>query len=134
MCLFFHFRLYPATNCSVSLKFWRSPLTPALPDVFFCIFALRLLDLSPSHHVHHEQFFLLRDERLKIDGPVTKVPFPKGCRKLRVYSYAWFEKEKEWRVIRDKVCTWGRRKKTYTLMVTNQMVESFQLLSAGGLE
>lgn len=101
---------------------------------FFCIFALRLLDLSPSHHVHHEQFFLLRDERLKIDGPVTKVPFPKGCRKLRVYSYAWFEKEKEWRVIRDKVCTWGRRKKTYTLMVTNQMVESFQLLSAGGLE
>lgn len=80
------------------------------------------------------QFFVLRDERLKVDGPVTKVPFPKGCRQLRVYTYAWFEKDKEWRVIRDKVCTYGRRRKTYTLMVTNQMVEPFELLSAGGLE
>lgn len=75
-----------------------------------------------------QQYFILRDERLKGDGEsVTKVRFPKGCRQLRVYSYAWFEKEREWRVIRNEVCKNGRRGKTYTLTCQNDTVEPFEL-------
>lgn len=60
-------------------------------------------------------------------GGGTKVRFPKGCRQLRVYSYAWFEKEEEWRVIRDKLCKNGRRGKTFTLTCRNDTVEPFEL-------
>lgn len=70
---------------------------------------------------------MLQDERLKGDCTVAKVRFPKGCRQLRVYCYAWFEKEKEWRVIRDKLCNNGRRRKTFTLKATNATVEPFEL-------
>ncbi len=129
MCFFGFFPFPPGLFRSV-LSHAARALLSHLPFFFGC----RHPDLGVNHASHGGQFFVLRDERLKIDGSVTKVPFPKGCPQLRVYSYAWFEKEKEWRVIRDKVCTWGRRKKTYTLVVTNQMVESFELLSEGGLE
>lgn len=74
-----------------------------------------------------DQYFVLRDERLNGDGAVAKVPFPKGCRQLRVYCYAWFEKQKEWRVIRDKLCSNGRRKKTFALKATNATIKPFEL-------
>lgn len=64
---------------------------------------------------------------MKDNCTVAKVPFPKVCRQLRVYCYAWFEKEKEWRVIRDKLCKNGRREKTFTHTATNPTVASFEL-------
>lgn len=92
---------------------------PASNVQTFPVFLIRLSD---------DQYFVVRDERLTGDGAKAKVPFPKRCRQLRVYCYAWFEKEKEWRVIRDKLCNNGRRKKTVTLRATNATVKPFELL------
>lgn len=84
-------------------------------------------DMINAENALDNEYFVLRDERLKGDRAAGKVPFPKGSRQLRVYCYAWFEREKEWRVIRDKLCKNGRRKKTFTLKATNGTVEPFEL-------
>lgn len=84
-----------------------------------------MVRLAPN--LSNEQYFVLRDERINGGGALAKVRFPKRCRQLRVYCYAWFEKEKEWRVIRDKLCSNGRRKKTFTLKATNTTIRPFEL-------
>ncbi|CAN0339710.1 unnamed protein product [Ectocarpus fasciculatus] len=82
-------------------------------------------DVINAEHALDDEYFIRRDYR---PDPATakKLRFPKGSRQLRVYTYAWFERQKEWRVFRDKVCDNGRGKR-FRISATNQCVEPFEM-------
>ncbi|CAM9779189.1 unnamed protein product, partial [Scytosiphon promiscuus] len=83
-------------------------------------------DIISAETALDQEYFVMRDYRPVVAAAGVKVRFPKGCRKLRVYAYAWFEKEQEWRVIKDKICKNGRSKR-FTITATNETVEPFEM-------
>ncbi|CAM9779261.1 unnamed protein product [Scytosiphon promiscuus] len=86
----------------------------------------RARDMINAENALDHEYFVIRDCR---PGATTgiKVCFPGGCRQLRVYAYAWFEKEQEWRVIKDKICDNGRGRTRFTLSASNETVQPFEL-------
>ncbi|CAN0167059.1 unnamed protein product [Ectocarpus sp. 6 AP-2014] len=82
-------------------------------------------DVINAEHALDDEYFLRRDHRPDA-ATAKKLQFPKGSRQLRVYAYAWFEKQKEWRVFRDKVFDNGRGKR-FRISTTNQCIEPFEM-------
>ncbi|CAM9779332.1 unnamed protein product [Scytosiphon promiscuus] len=82
-------------------------------------------DMINAENALDQEYFVMRDYRPD-PGSGVKVRFPKGCRHLRVYAYAWFKNEQEWRVIKDKICKNGRFTR-FTISATNETVEPFEL-------